>query len=402
MPPLEGMRLLLSYVASRQSRKLPHKLMFIDISKAYLHADVLNDSIYVELPGEMNMPDMCGRLLQALYGTRQAARAWEEEYTKTLKEAGFQRGKCNPCMNYHPIRDVRVLVHGDDFTVAGNESELKYVAEVFQNKYKTKVRGVLGPGLHDMKAITILNRIVEWTDARIQYEADPRHVDLIIEELGLENANGSDVTGSKVDINETDAELDHEEAYKYRSIAARLNFLAADRVDIQFASKEICRRMSGPCVSDWAKVRKLGRYLRKHPRQVLWFAWQEVQSILQVYVDTDYAGCPRTRRPTNGGLVMHGSHLLKTWATTQTVVALSSGEAEYYGVVKGMCEALGIKGIAKDMGLDLGITLSTDSSTAKGIATRRGLGEGQTSGNQDAVGPGQNRRGYSRDQENWR
>ena len=47
-----------------------------------------------------------------------------------------------------------------------------------------------------MKAMTILNRIVEWTNAGIQYEADPRHVDLIIEELGLENANGSVVTGS--------------------------------------------------------------------------------------------------------------------------------------------------------------------------------------------------------------
>ena len=55
------------------------------------------------------------------------------------------------------------------------------------------------------------------------------------------------------------------------------------------------------------------------------------------------------------------------------MVALSSGEAEFYGVVKGMCEALGIKGIAKDMGLDFSITLSTDSSAAKGIATRKGL-----------------------------
>ena len=125
-----------------------------------------------------------------------------------------------PCMYYHPRRDVRILVHGDDFTVEGNESELKYVAEVFQNNYKTKVRGILGSDCHDMKAVTILNRIVEWTDAGIQYEADPRHVDLIIEELGLETANGSDVTGSKVDINETDTELDHQGAYRFRSIAA--------------------------------------------------------------------------------------------------------------------------------------------------------------------------------------
>ena len=85
-------------------------------------------------------------------------------------------GKCNPCVYFHPSRDVRVLVHGDDFTVAGGESELKSVAEVFQNKYKAEVRRILGPDHHDMKAITILNRIVEWTDAGIQYEAGPWHV----------------------------------------------------------------------------------------------------------------------------------------------------------------------------------------------------------------------------------
>ena len=96
MPPLEKMRLLLSYVASRQNRKIPHKLTFIDISNAYLHADVLNDSIYVELHGEMNMPNMCGRLLRALYGTRQAARAWEEEYTETLKRGRFPEGEVQP------------------------------------------------------------------------------------------------------------------------------------------------------------------------------------------------------------------------------------------------------------------------------------------------------------------
>ena len=84
---------------------------------------------------------------------------------------------------------------------------------------------------------------------------------------------------------------------------------------------------------------------------------------------------PTHTKFTNGGVVIHGSHLLKTWASTQTVVALSSGEAEYYGVVKGMCEALGIKGIAKDMALDFSITLSTDSSAAKGIATGKGLGK---------------------------
>ena len=95
-----------------------------------------------------------------------------------------------------------------------------------------------------------------------------------------------------------------------------------------------------------------------------------IQSNLKMYVDTDYAVCPHAdvhqRRP---------GHAREP---TQAVVVLSSGEAEYYGVVKGMCEAPGIKGIANDMGLDLSITLPTGSSAAKGIATRKGLGGSNT------------------------
>ena len=39
-----------------------HKMMFIDISKADLHADVINNELYVELPAEMNLPNRCGHL----------------------------------------------------------------------------------------------------------------------------------------------------------------------------------------------------------------------------------------------------------------------------------------------------------------------------------------------------
>ena len=69
-------------------------------------------------------------------------------------------------------------------------------------------------------------------------------------------------------------------------------------------------------------------------------------------------------------------HLLKSWSTTQTVVALSSGEAEYYGVAKGACEGIGIAGIIEDLtGIRMKIEMATDSSAAKGIAHRKGVGK---------------------------
>ena len=57
------------------------------------------------------------------------------------------------------------------------------------------------------------------------------------------------------------------------------------------------------------------------------------------------------------------------------MIALSSGEAEFYGIVKGATNALGIVGIMKDFGVEMSVSVSTDSSAAKWIANRRGLGK---------------------------
>ena len=134
--------------------------------------------------------------------------------------------------------------------------------------------------------------------------------------------------------------------------------------------------MSEPNQSDWTLLKKLARYLKAHPRQVCMFQYQDAPTELSIIVDTDYGGCKRTRKSTNGGLAMLGKHVIKTWSSTQTVVALSSGEAEYYGVTRGACEGIGILGLIGDLtGHTMKINLSTDSSAAKGIATRRGVGK---------------------------
>ena len=43
--------------------------------------------------------------------------------------------------------------------------------------------------------------------------------------------------------------------------------------------------------------------------------------------------------------------------------------------MKGATNALGISGVLKDLGINLAAAVSTDSSAAKGIANRRGLGK---------------------------
>ena len=85
------------------------------------------------------------------------------------------------------------------------------------------------------------------------------------------------------------------------------------------------------------------------------------------------------RRSTSGGLVLLGEHLIKSWSSTQKVTALSSGEAEYYAIVKGACQGMGIRSMLQDFKIDKAvqnhIEIKEDSSAAKGIASRRGLGK---------------------------
>ena len=74
---------------------------------------------------------------------------------------------------------------------------------------------------------------------------------------------------------------------------------------------------------------------------------------------------------------MIGCHTVKTWSTTQTVIALSSGEAEYYGMVKAASQGIGTKAMLKDLGgiIDKPINTRSDASAAIGIAQRRGMGK---------------------------
>ena len=64
---------------------------------------------------------------------------------------------------------------------------------------------------------------------------------------------------------------------------------------------------------------------------------------MTIWTDTDFAGCKRTRKSTSGGVAMFGNRMIKSWRSTQAIVSLSSGEAEYYGIVKGSSIALGLK-----------------------------------------------------------
>ena len=113
IPPLEALRMMASHAAfGRTHGRSGRKMFFIDAREAHLHA-MAEREVCDDLPPEQRVSGMCARLNRCFYGTRDASARWE------VKQMGFVRGKASPCCYRHTTRDLRCVVHGDDFVFIG-------------------------------------------------------------------------------------------------------------------------------------------------------------------------------------------------------------------------------------------------------------------------------------------
>ena len=113
--------------------------------------------LYVELPPETNeQPDIVWRLQQAMYGTRDAAAAWEREWTKTSNSIGFESGVGNQALLHCETLDASMVEHGGNFITLGDSEALSEVECGMKNQNTIKFRAILGAGRDDAKEVRIL------------------------------------------------------------------------------------------------------------------------------------------------------------------------------------------------------------------------------------------------------
>ena len=71
---------------------------------------------------------------------------------------------------------------------------------------------------------------------------------------------------------------------------------------------------------------------------------------IEGYIDVDWAGNISDRKSTLGYFTFVGGNLVPWRSKKQKVVALSSAEAEFRGMVKGICELLWLKRLLTEIG----------------------------------------------------
>ena len=124
----------------------------------------------------------------------------------------------------------------------------------------------------------------------------------------------------------------------FRSLAGALQYLTFTRPDIAYAVQQVCLHMHDPREPHLAALKRILRYIRGTLHLGLLLR-PSAQSDLLVYSDTDWAGCPDTRKSTSGYVVFLGDNLISWSSKRQNAVSRSSAEAEYRAVANAVAEA---------------------------------------------------------------
>ena len=385
MPPLEAVKMLVSIMmsVSMSNKGNPLKLRHYDISRAHFQGTAQR-LIYITLPAKDRQKygeDKVGRLIKSMYGSQDASHILQLVYVSLIcgEVGGFRRGNHNADLFHNPNQDVRMAVHGD-------YDALKHIDSLLKSKYTAKDMGTLGFEDADVKSLLLLNCVfrvgVDQTGQYLDIEPDLRHAPLITSESGC-STNTKAVSTPREKLQDKlvldgrrSPVLKKDEATRYRSACMRLSYLARDMLDLAETAKHLAQRMSEPREFDFVPLKRAARYLVGKPKAVLRYRRQKHVHKITVFVASDFAGDPVSRKSTTGSVVQIGNHTVKSGSTFQSLTTLSVGEAEFfYAVVKGGQVVLSLRAMYQDLGIPMKIEIQSDSSTANSVTDRLGAAQ---------------------------
>ena len=198
--------------------------------------------------------------------------------------------------------------------------------------------------------------------------------------MSLEGCRVATTSGTRLarHLEGYDSPLDKETHKRYRSLVGKLAWASPIRPDLAYAIKELARGLASPTEEDWANLKHVVRYLKGSLGHRFTVSPKTKVTLgttlgLEAFADSDWAGCSKTRKSTSGGILRVLGTPVHFFSRTQSVLALSSAEAELYAIGSTLAELLHVRNLLEDLHmLKVSLTLYTDSTSAKSLSARFG------------------------------
>ena len=336
---LDTVRVMLAIAANRG-----WQVHHLDVKSAFLNGE-LQEEVYVTQPEGYEVKGkefLVYKLYKALYGLRQAPRAWNMRLDKSLKELGFTR-----CTQEQAVyirgkncSGVIVGVYVDDLIVTGKDPaaivEFKQqmldefdMSDLGLLHYYLGIEVTQGNGKISIKQSTYAKKVLEQFGMMecnpTKYPMEPKaHLQ-------------KDGAGHPVDVTE------------YRRVIGCLRYLLNTRPDLSFAVGVASRFMERPNVMHHKAVKQILRYVKGTIHLGLVYGRGGGTEEITGFTDSDMAGDMDDRKSTSD-MTFYVNECLVAWnSQKQKTVALSSCEAEFMAATSAACHALWLRSLLAEL-----------------------------------------------------
>jgi transposase InsO family protein len=363
-----SIRVLLAIVAIHDL-----ELEQLDVKTAFLHGD-LEETIYMKQPDGFisdSKPDYVCKLKKSLYGLKQSPRQWYKKFDLFMLNLGFERSEKDACVYHRQSGGIftYLLLYVDDMLIACRDrSQIELLKDKLKSEFEMKDLGaaqkILGMEIvRDRKSRTL----------RLTQRA---YIQKILKRFNLDGAKTSSTPLPKhIKITSEDCPKDDKEKAEmlkvpYASAVGSLMYaMVCTRPDLAHCVGVVSRFLANPGRSHWAAVKTAFRYLKGTETHGLIFGLHNDCEIVG-FCDSDYAGDRVGWRSTSGYVFTLGGTAVSWRSRLQSIVALSTTEAELVAAVESAKEAVYLKELLNDLGFKQpSVSIFCDNQSAIHLAT---------------------------------
>ena len=328
----------------------------MDVKTAFLNGNIDKD-IYMRQPeGYENCenPHMVCKLNKSIYGLKQSARCWNVTLDSYLKRSGYVQNPADPCIYCKTVNKcgkqclIIIAVYVDDTILAANDMELLRAEKAnLSNRFEMEDLGEI----HYCLGMAIERD----RNAKVLMIHQKSYLKNVLKRFGMEDCKP---ISTPMDPNVKFEKLADDEKstniQEYQAMIGSLTYASiATRPDLSSAVGVLSQFMNKPGLQHVKGVKRVLRYIKGTLNYGIRFdKSSDADFKLYGFSDADWAGDVNTRKSTSGYICRIGGATISWKSKRQSIVALSSTEAEYVALSSATQEIVWLRSLLAAMGLE--------------------------------------------------
>lgn len=300
------------------------------------------------------------KLKKALYGLRQAPRAWYSRIEGYFVREGFKKCYCEHTLFVKTEGENCLIVslYVDDIIYTSN-------SDVMIEKFKASMKEEFS--MIDLGKMKYFLGVEVIQDEDGIFISQKKYALDTLQKFGMDRCNSVKnpmVPGNKLTKDGAGPAVD---PTAYKQLVGSLRYLTVTRPDLIYSVNMVSRYMESPTEQHMLAAKRILRYVQGTVGYGIQYK-RGGEGKLVGFVDSDYAGDEDDRKSTSGYTFLFGGGAVSWASKKQPIVTLSTTEAEFVAAANGACQAVWLRNVLEEIGFDQGkgtILFCDNSSTIK-------------------------------------